>query len=80
MFNSQAEEGIFFDISRTLFTSQRTDGLELETIVGFVYYKYTFKPCRVTRSLDTWCSSVCLHYQVELESSPTIGVAPVVTH
>ena len=42
MFNSQAEEGIFFDISHTLFTSHRTDGLELETIGGFIYYKYTF--------------------------------------
>ena len=36
MFNSQAEEGIFFDISRTLLTSQRTDELELETFGGYI--------------------------------------------
>ena len=36
MFNSQAEEGIFFEISRTLLTSQRTEGLELETFGDYI--------------------------------------------
>ena len=36
MFNSLAEEGIFFEISRTLLTSQRTEGLEWETFGGYI--------------------------------------------